>query len=154
MFGWMTEAEILDGMAEVCGQLNAAHARLVALIAAALEARCWEGAGILSCEHWVTWRTGCSPSRARQLVALARRLPALPAVADAFSSGELSVDQAAVVGRHTPPGHDRAVTALAKQATVAQLQRAAVVRVRVCVGAGRGARARAPGARGDELVRR
>jgi len=123
MFGVVTEAELESGMAEVCGRLNAVHARLVSLIAAALETRCWEGVGIMSCEHWVAWRTGLSRGRARQLVALARRLPQLPAAAAAFGAGELSVDQVAVVARHTPADHDMSVTEFAKLATVSQLQR-------------------------------
>ena len=61
----MDQAEIEAGLAEVSGQLNAAHGRLVELVAAALACRCWEGAGILTCEQWVAWHTGCSPHRAR-----------------------------------------------------------------------------------------
>ncbi len=82
---------MVAGLAEVCGQLNAAHGRLVDLVAAALASGCWEGYGILTCEQWVAWQTGLSPARARQVVAIARRRSELPATFTALSSGELSV---------------------------------------------------------------
>ena len=64
----MDQAEIEAGLAEVSVLLNAAHGRLVELVAAALASRCWEGAGILSCEQWVAWHTGGSPHRGAELV--------------------------------------------------------------------------------------
>ena len=112
------------GLAEVCGELNAAHGRLVALVAQALESRCWEGAGIHSCEQWVAWQTGLSPGRARQIVQIARRRGELPATVASLESGMLSVDQVAVVARHTPPAFDTAVAGFARHATVVQLRRA------------------------------
>ena len=119
----MDHVEIEAGLAEVCAQLNAAHGRLVELVVAALASRCWEGAGILSCEQWVAWHTGCSPHRARELVLVARRVAELPDTVSALRSGELSMDQVAVVANHTPTRYDGAVAAFARSATVSQLRR-------------------------------
>jgi hypothetical protein len=119
----MDQAEIEAGLAEVCAELNAAHGRLVELVAAALTSRCWEGAGILSCEQWVAWHTGCSPHRARELVSVARRTAELPETLSALRSGELSMDQVAVVATHTPAVYDGSVAAFARSATVSQLRR-------------------------------
>ena len=119
----MDQAEIEAGLAEVSGQLNAAHGRLVELVAAALACRCWEGAGILTCEQWVAWHTGCSPHRARELVAVARRQAELPETVSALRSGELSLDQVAVVAAHTPARYEAAVAGFARSATVSQLRR-------------------------------
>jgi len=119
----MDQAEIEAALAEVCAELNAAHGRLVGLVAAALTSRCWEGAGILSCEQWVAWHTGCSPHRARELVAVARRTADLPETVSALRSGELSMDQVAVVATHTPAEFEGAVAAFARSATVSQLRR-------------------------------
>ncbi len=119
----MASAEIELALAEVCGELNAAHARLVALVAQTLELSCWEGAGIHCCEQWVAWRTGLSTGRARQVVQMARRRLELPATFAAFGAGELSVDQVSVVARHTPPAFDADVAAFARSATVSQLGR-------------------------------
>ena len=119
----MTAEEIERGLASVCGQLNALHGQLVSLVAQALEHRCWEGAGILTCEQWVAWKTGLSPARARDIVLLATRHKSLPTAFRALAAGELSVDQVTVVARHTPPEHDEDVAALARLATVSQLRR-------------------------------
>ena len=113
------EAEV----AEVCGIINAATGRLVRLIASALAAGGWEGDGIRSPEHWVSWKCGVSCGRARKLIAMARRLPDLPETRAALDAGELSEDQTAVVCRHTPARNDAEVAGLARFATVSQLRR-------------------------------
>ena len=119
----MDGAEIEAALSEVCGQLNAAHARLVALVAEVLASRCWEGAGILTCEQWVAWKTGLSPGRARDLVAVASRQGELPVTMAAFSAGELAVDQVVVVARHVPTDCEAQAADLARLATVSQLRR-------------------------------
>jgi Domain of unknown function (DUF222) len=115
--------EIEAGLALVCGELNAAHGRLVELVRQALDSRCWEGDGIHTCEQWVAWQTGLSPARARQVVQIARRRAELRVTVAALDAGALSVDQVAVVARHTPPAFEAAVAGFARNATVAQLRR-------------------------------
>ncbi len=114
---------MLAGLAEVCGVLNVAHARLVDLVVAALETRCWEGYGILTCEQWVAWQTGLSPARARQVVAMARRRDVLPETFSALAGGELAVDQVAVIVDRVPDRYEADVATLARSATVSQLRR-------------------------------
>lgn len=86
-------AEIDDELARVCGTVNMATARQVALIRRALDNGCYAGSGVRSAEQWVAWRCGVSPGHARALVGAARRLPELPQTTAAFAAGELSVDQ-------------------------------------------------------------
>lgn len=112
-----------DRLAEVVGLVNVCTAEMVDLIAEALRTGAWEGWGIRSPEHWVTWKCGVSPSRARRLVALARGLGDLPETRRAFQAGSLSEDQTAVVVRHTDRAHDSQVAALAVSLTVPQLRR-------------------------------
>jgi hypothetical protein len=76
-----------DRVAETVGLLNVVTAGLVGLIDEALRTGAWEGFGIRSPEHWVVWRCGVSPGRARRLVALARGLEALPATNGLFRAG-------------------------------------------------------------------
>lgn len=116
-------ARLETDVAEVCGLLHATTARLVSLIAQVLAAGAWEGAGVRSIEHWVAWKCGVSAGRARRLVAMARRLPELPSITEAFVGGELSEDQVHVVCRHAPVHTDAEMTEFARYATVAQLQR-------------------------------
>jgi len=113
------EAEI----AEVCGVMNATTARLVALIARVLETEVWQVSGIHCASQWVAWQCGVSPSRARSLVAMARRRDELASTSAAFDAGELCEDQVAVICRHAPAGIDAEVAGLARSATVAQLRR-------------------------------
>ena len=74
------EAERLEAeMAEVCGVLHAATARLVGLIGRVLETEAWQGFGIRSPQQWVAWRCGVSPHRAHTLLSRtdAEALPSL-----------------------------------------------------------------------------
>lgn len=118
------EAARLEGeIAEVCGIINAATGRLVRLIHGVLETGAWEGVGVRSPEQWVAWRCGVGTSRARSLVAMARRLSELPATQAAFEAGELAEDQVAVVARYAPTFTDGEVAELARQTTVGELRR-------------------------------
>ncbi|MGZ4630306.1 MAG: DUF222 domain-containing protein [Oryzihumus sp.] len=94
-------------LAEVCGGLNQLHARLVRLVAGALTAEGWAGDGVRSPEHWLVLRAGLSPSRAREVVALARREAELPTLMDTFAGGQLSLDQVSTVARHAPAPMER-----------------------------------------------
>ena len=115
--------ELEAELAVVCGRLNQLSARLVGLVAAALESEAWAGAGIRSPEHWLVLRAGLSPGRARQVVVMARRVRDLPVVMGAFEAGSLSVDQVAVVARHAPSHVEASVAELAVSASVPQLGR-------------------------------
>jgi hypothetical protein len=111
-------------ISDLMGVMNAATAELVGVIAEVDRTGLWQGCGIRSLEHWVTWRCGVSARRARQLVAMARRLDELPAVREVFAAGSMSEDQAAVVFRHTTPATDDQVAELAPLMTEPQLRRA------------------------------
>lgn len=109
-------------IAETCGALNVAHAQLVGLIGIVLESKAWEGFGIRSPEHWVTWKTGVSPARAAELVRIARRSMELPVTIEAFGNGELAADQVAAIVKYTPKEHDAEIAMFARAATVSQLR--------------------------------
>lgn len=110
--------------ASLAGVIAAATAEQVELIAEVLEADLWVGWGITSPEHWVALRCGVSPSRARRLVAAARRLADLPQVRAAFAAGEITEDHVAEIARaRVRPVHDDQAAGLAKVATVTQLRR-------------------------------
>jgi hypothetical protein len=102
--------------------VNAATGRLVELIAKVAECGGWEVYGIKSLEHWVTWKCGVSPSRAKGLVDLARRFCELPATRDALVAGELTEDQAKVVCAHVPAHNEADAADLARMCTVSQLR--------------------------------
>ena len=68
-------------------------------------------------------RAGLSRGQAGAMVLLARRAVELPATVAALREGRISLDQAAVVARHTPAAFDTTVAQFAQHATVTQLQR-------------------------------
>jgi Domain of unknown function (DUF222)/HNH endonuclease len=119
----MDTADLETRLADVCGVLNAAHAQLVALIAEALETGAWDVPGVRCAQHWVAWKTGLSPARAKQVVQIASRTPELPVTLGMFADGELAIDQVAVVSRFVPEHNDSQAAELAKHATVSQLSR-------------------------------
>jgi hypothetical protein len=119
----MDRADLETRIADVCGVLNVAHAQLEALIAEALETGVWEVPGVRCAQHWVAWKTGLSPARAKQVVQIASRTSELPVTLGMFADGELAIDQVSVVSRSVPEHNDSQATELAKHATVSQLSR-------------------------------
>jgi hypothetical protein len=118
------QVEAEQELASLCGVLNQSYARLVAIVAQALEDESWAIAGVRSPEHWLTMKAGLSPFHARQIMAVARRRGELPTVMGQFADGQLSLDQVTVVARYAPAHVEESVAALAIYASVPQLRRA------------------------------
>jgi hypothetical protein len=112
-----------DVVARLAADLHDAHARLVDHTALVIADASWEGQGLRSPEHWLVLRAGLSQGQARAVVLMARRSEELPKTAQALREGRISLDQAAVVARHTPAQYDATVAEFAQFATVPQLQR-------------------------------
>ena len=112
-----------DHVASLAADLHDAHARLVDFVAAVLADGSWQAAGLRSPEHWLMLRAGLSRGQAAAVILLARRADELPTTAAALREGRISLDQAAVVARHTPAAFDATVAEFAQHATVTQLQR-------------------------------
>src|SRR4051794_26742581 len=112
-----------DHVASLAADLHDAHSRLVDFVATVLTEGSWQAAGLRSPEHWLMLRAGLSRGQASAVVLLARRAAELPATTTALRQGRISLDQAAVVARHTPAAFDETVAEFAQHATVSQLQR-------------------------------
>jgi hypothetical protein len=116
-------AEVEARVAEVAGVIHGGFAALVDLAGTALDEKLWQGWGIHSPAQWLAWKSGLSIRVAGQVVKVARRREDLPCAFAALRSGELSLDQVRLLARHVPGPYDESATALAKQMTVAQLER-------------------------------
>jgi hypothetical protein len=116
-------ASVEDRLRAVCGHLNVLHAQLVGLAAEALATGCWQGDGIKSLAHWLTWQAGLSARRAAEVVRLAKAQTTHPEVMRTFREGVVSVDQASHAVR-APAYLDRDFADLAQVCTVAQLRMA------------------------------
>lgn len=117
------QVEADQELASLCGVLNQSYARLVAIVAQALEDESWAIAGVRTPEHWLTMKAGLSPFHARQVTAVARRRSELPTVMGQFADGQLSLDQVTVVARFAPAHVEESVAELAVYASVPQLRR-------------------------------
>ena len=109
------EAEALerlgDEIAELSAHIEVATARLLTLIAE-FDARAGWGNGFKSCAEWLSWRVGLDLNAAYERVRVARALPALPRIAQAFAQGELSYSKVRALTRvATPETEERLLTA-------------------------------------------
>src|SRR5256885_14115276 len=92
-----------DEIAELSAHLDAATARLLALIRE-FDARDGWNNGFSSCAAWLTWRVGLAPRAAREHVRGARAPGPLPPPAPAPARAELSYSQGPAPPRVAPPG--------------------------------------------------
>ncbi len=115
--------EIDDELAEITGHLNAQHGRLVDVAIRILADEVWAIDGIHSPSQYLAWKTGLSPARAREIVAIAERATELPACVDALRYGELAVDQVAAITKRAPEYIDTEILELGRMLTVTQLRR-------------------------------
>ena len=83
----------------------------------------WAGPGLLSCAHWLAWRTGLGPSAAREKVRVARALRELPLVQLALGAGRVSYSQVRAITRVAAPGDEQRWVDAARSATGGQLDR-------------------------------
>jgi prepilin-type processing-associated H-X9-DG protein len=113
--------DIEERLRTVCGHLNVLNAQLVELAAEALATGAWQGMGVKSLAHWLTWQAGISAGHAREVVRLAEARESHPQVMATFATGALSQDQAAIATK--APAHlDMWFAEVATVATVAQLR--------------------------------
>ena len=105
------------------GAINVATAALVGTIGMLLDTGGWEGWGIASIDHWVSWKADVSRHRALGLVAIARRRAELPVSWGFFQAGRLTEDAMVRIARRVPSSRDAEVAELAMMMTIPQLSR-------------------------------
>ena len=77
-----------------------------------------------TCAQWLAWRCALLPRAAREHVRVARRLPELPLVHEAFARGELSYSKVRALTRIAEPDSEEELVELARAMTASQLERA------------------------------
>jgi hypothetical protein len=130
MFGMNDEAPI-DALDAAHADVAQAQRRLFDAIAAVDEADSWRGQGARDLAHWLSMRYGISTWKAHRWVAASRRLPELPAVAEAFASGELSLDKTVELTRFATEPDERRLVSWAREVSVASVRRRADRCVRI-----------------------
>ena len=114
---------IAKEMCELAAHLHAGTARLARLAAQFDSANGWAGDGMRSCAQWLSINTGHSLMGGETLVRVGRALETLSLIAEAFASGELSLDKVRELCRVATPKDEDVWLELARQASGSQLTR-------------------------------
>src|SRR5687767_8272312 len=111
-----------DEIAELSAHLDAATARLLALIRE-FDARGGWNSGFRSCAAWLSWRGGLDPGAARERVRVARALGTLPRLAHALAAGELSYAKVRALTRVATPDTEERLLAVGRAGTAEHVER-------------------------------
>ncbi|MGH9113247.1 MAG: DUF222 domain-containing protein, partial [Acidimicrobiales bacterium] len=115
--------EMTAALGELAGQIHAANAELVALLARFDTLGGWHGIGIRSLGHWASIHLGIDVRTAAQQTQVGHRLEALPAIATAAAAGELGWAKLQLVARVAEPDSEAKWLGLAREMAVGQLAR-------------------------------
>ncbi|HLT17597.1 MAG TPA: DUF222 domain-containing protein [Acidimicrobiales bacterium] len=116
-------ARCADRTVSVVGTMNLALVELVTTIRELIDTEGWQGAGIMSVEHWVRWHACMGRDRARNLVRVAERMHELPRCWALFREGRLTEDAMVRIARRVPAERDANIAELAPGLLIAQLDR-------------------------------
>jgi hypothetical protein len=111
-----------DEIAELSAHLDAATARLLALIREFDGRGGWNN-GFRSCAHWLAWRVGLDLHAARERVRVARALGTLPRLAAALARGELSYAKLRALTRVATPETEGRLLAVGRAGTAVHVER-------------------------------
>src|SRR5512147_272635 len=119
----LTNQQLEDELATLAAHIQAATARLLALVAEVDRRESWGASGALSCAHWLAFRTGLDIGAAREHVRVARALTELPQISAAFGRGELSYSKVRAVTRIARPETEAELLVMAKDGTTEHVER-------------------------------
>ncbi|MGH7325294.1 MAG: DUF222 domain-containing protein, partial [Candidatus Rokuibacteriota bacterium] len=111
-----------DEIAELSAHLDAATARLLALIRE-FDARGGWNTGFRSCAAWLSWRVGLDLGAARERVRVARALGTLPLLAQALARGALSYAKVRALTRVATPETEARLLIVGREGTAAHVER-------------------------------
>ncbi len=111
-----------DEIAELSAHLDAATARLLALIRE-FDTRGGWNTGFRSCAAWLSWRVGLDLGAARERVRVARALETLPLLAEALAHGQLSYAKVRALTRVATPETEARLLAVGRAGTAAHVER-------------------------------
>jgi 5-methylcytosine-specific restriction endonuclease McrA len=111
-----------DQIAELSAHLEAASARLLALIRE-FDTRGGWNTGFPTCSAWLSWRVGLDPGAARERVRVARALGSLPLLAQAHARGELSYAKVRALTRVATPETEERLLGVGRAGTAVHVER-------------------------------
>ena len=110
-----------DEIALLCAHITAATYQLLRLLKVYDEEERWQG--FRSCAHWLSWRTGISLGPAREKMRVARCLPSLSLIPEAFARGELSYSKVRALTRIANAENEEKLLEFARHGTTAHVER-------------------------------
>jgi uncharacterized protein DUF222/HNH endonuclease len=111
-----------DEIADLSAHLDAATGRLLDLIRE-FDAREGWNCGFRSCAAWLSWRVGLDAGAARERVRVARALGALPRLARALATGELSYAKVRALTRVATPETEERLLTVGRAGTAEHVER-------------------------------
>ena len=116
-----------DEIATLSATIQAATYRLLVLIGELDRRDGWadplDANGFRSCAHWLSWRIGLNLGAAREHVRVARALPELPHVSEAFGAGEISYSKVRAITRIATPDTEDQLLELARAGTASHVEK-------------------------------
>jgi hypothetical protein len=88
-----------DDLCELAAHIDAAMFRWLELLREFDDCNGWTGDGIKTCAHWLNWKCGFGLGAARERLRVARALPDLPQISEAFRDGRLSYSKVRAMTR-------------------------------------------------------
>jgi len=116
-------ARLGDEISELAAHLDAGEYRFLVLVEAYDREGGWHGTGAHSCAHWLNWRCGLSIGVAREKVRVARALPELPLISQAFSAGRVSYSKVRAMTRVATPKNEDVLLNTALHGTAYHMER-------------------------------
>ena len=111
-----------DEITELSAHLDGGEFQFLSLIGIFDEEGGWEGPGIGSCATWLNWKCGLSIGVAREKVRIARALPNLPKISEAFCQGKVSYSKVRAMTRVATPENEEALLNVALHGTAMHVE--------------------------------
>ncbi len=108
---------------ELWGNINAATAHFLALLAEFDRREGWAQHGVANCTHWLSWQCGIGAVAAREKVRTARALESLPKIQAAFGEGRLSYSKVRALTRVATAETEDTLLNIALNGTAAHVER-------------------------------
>lgn len=114
---------LANDISELSAHIAAATFQLLEMLAIFDEREGWALHGCASCAHWLQWKCGTNLGAAREKVRVARALPGLPLIREAFRSGMISYSKVRAMTRVATPDNEAFLLEIAHHGTALHVEK-------------------------------
>ncbi|MBD1322561.1 DUF222 domain-containing protein [Gordonia hankookensis] len=119
--GELSDGQLRERVVGYAGQMAALTARFMGLLVEFDNRHAWSGEGVMSCAHWLSWRTGLSLRTAQDHLRIAHALTELPLISQSFADGRVTYSKVRALTRVATPEREQELLNVALSATAAQV---------------------------------